>query len=225
MSIIKSTAYFSLAVQIITAIIDFYVLTMPTSFEFILLKQLLLMELIVQVVEGIFYVWLVVNISSVMDITRMRYLDWVFTTPVMLITLSSYLIYVRLKESGSLLYPNFADLVTENMEVFLKIVFLNGVMLLFGYLGETDVIRVSTSVIVGFLPFIAMFYLIYDKYARHTQSGLALFYYFVAVWSLYGVAASLSYKWKNTFYNILDLFAKNFFGLYLAYVIIRSNNP
>ena len=225
MSIITSTAYFSLAVQIVTAIIDFYVLTMPTAIEYLLLKQLLLMEFIVQIVEGIFYVWLAFNISSVTNITRKRYWDWVLTTPVMLITLSSYMIYVRLKESSSLVYPNFTDLVTENMDTFLKIVLLNGMMLLFGYLGEIDVIHVSTSVIAGFLPFIAMFYLIYDKYARHTQSGLTLFYYFLVVWSLYGVAAFLSYKWKNTFYNILDLFAKNFFGLYLAYLLIRSNNP
>lgn len=225
MSLIRSTAFFSLAVQIVTAIIDFYVLTIPTAFEYLLLKQLLLMELIVQIVEGIFYVWLAFNISSAADITRKRYWDWVFTTPVMLITLSSYLIYVRLKESGSPVRPNFTELVTENKDTFLKIVLLNGMMLLFGYLGEINVLSVSTSVIAGFLPFVAMFYLIYDKYAKYTQSGLTLFYYFVVVWSLYGVAASLSYNWKNTFYNILDLFAKNFFGLYLAYMIVRSNNP
>lgn len=223
MSVIKTTAFFSLAVQIITAIIDFYVLVMPTAFEYMLLKQLLLMEFIVQIVEGIFYVWLAINISSATNITRKRYWDWVFTTPVMLITFSSYLIYLKLKESGSPIRPNFTELVQENLVTFVKIVVLNAMMLLFGYLGEIKVMNLGISVTAGFLPFIAMFYIIYEKFAKHTEFGLTLFYYFFIVWALYGVAATLSYDLKNTFYNILDLFAKNFFGLFLAYMLISEN--
>ena len=58
-----------------------------------------------------------------------------------------------------------------------------------------------------------------EKYAKYSEQGLILFWYFVSVWSLYGVAALFPYNLKNIFYNILDLFAKNFFGLYLAYII------
>jgi len=224
MSVIKTTAYFSLAVQIVTAIIDFYVLVMPTAIEFILLKQLLLMEFIVQIIEGIFYVWLAINIATATNITRKRYWDWVITTPVMLITFSSYLIYLKLKESGSPVQPTFGDLWKENLDTFLKIILLNVGMLLLGYLGEINVLSVGTSVAAGFLPFIAMFYIIYEKFAVHTDFGKTMFYYFFIVWALYGVAATLSYQSKNTFYNILDLFSKNFFGLFLAYVIIRENN-
>lgn len=224
MSVIKTTAFFSLAVQIVTAIIDFYVLVMPTAVEYMLLKQLLLMELIVQIVEGIFYVWLAINISSATNITRKRYWDWVFTTPVMLITFSSYLIYLKLKENGSPIQPSFVELIQENLDTFLKIILLNALMLLFGYLGEIKVMNIGTSVAAGFLPFLAMFYIIYEKFAVHTDFGKTMFYYFFIVWALYGVAATLSYNLKNTFYNILDLFAKNFFGLFLAYVIVRENN-
>ena len=224
MGVIKTTAFFSLAVQIVTAIIDFYVLVMPTAVEYMLLKQLLLMEFIVQIVEGIFYVWLAINITTATNITRKRYWDWVFTTPVMLITFSSYLIYLKLKESGSPVQPSFTELIQENFDTFLKIIFLNAGMLLFGYLGEINVIDIGTSVAAGFLPFLAMFYIIYEKFAVHTEFGKTMFYYFFVVWALYGVAATLSYDLKNTFYNILDLFAKNFFGLFLAYVIVRGNN-
>lgn len=42
---------------------------------------------------------------------------------------------------------------------------------------------------------------------------------------MYGVAALMSYKIKNIMYNILDLFAKNFFGLYLGFVILNSLHP
>ena len=47
----------------------------------------------------------------------------------------------------------------------------------------------------------------------------AVFIWFVFFWSLYGVFSTMSYTIKNTGYNILDIFAKNFFGLFLAYVI------
>lgn len=224
MGMIRTTAFFSLAVQIVTAIIDGYVLTIPVAMEYILLKQLLWMEFVVQIIEGIFYVWLALNIASATNITRKRYWDWVVTTPVMLITLSSYLIYLKIKESGSSAMPDFFDVAEENFTNFAKIVILNGMMLLFGYLGEINVMATSTSVLAGFIPFLAMFYLIYDCYAKHTQTGLTLFYYFLIIWSLYGVSALMSYNWKNTCYNILDLFSKNFFGLFLAYILYTSEN-
>jgi hypothetical protein len=37
--------------------------------------------------------------------------------------------------------------------------------------------------------------------------------------SIYGVFAVTKYSIKNTGYNILDIFAKNFFGAFLAYII------
>ena len=38
-------------------------------------------------------------------------------------------------------------------------------------------------------------------------------------WSLYGVAALFSNHAKNVSYNILDVFAKNFYGVYLSWFI------
>lgn len=224
MGILKTTAFASLAAQIFTGIVDLYVLTMPVAMEYILLKQLLALEFLVQFIEAIFYVWLAVYITTAVRITQKRYYDWVITTPVMLITLSSYLIYLRITETqGSEAIPSFLDIIENNYVNFIKIVILNTLMLLFGYLGEINVLKTVPAVIAGFIPFFAMFYLIYDKYAKYTSSGMLLFYYFVVVWSLYGVAALMSYKWKNTSYNILDLFSKNFFGLFLAYLIVRAH--
>jgi len=37
------------------------------------------------------------------------------------------------------------------------------------------------------------------------------------------VFALTSYTIKNTGYNILDIFAKNFFGLFLAYVVYTKS--
>lgn len=224
MSILKSTALFSLSAQIVTGLLDFYVLTLPRSMEINLLRELLTLELMVQIVEGIFYVWLALYISTAVKITQKRYWDWAITTPVMLITLSSYFIYLRItREQGSEAIPSFLDIVENNYVNFVKIIFLNAFMLIFGYLGEIGVMKVMPSVFAGFIPFFAMFYLIYDQYAKYTPDGMTLFYYFVFIWGLYGVAALMSYKWKNVCYNILDLFAKNFFGLFLAYLVYYSH--
>ena len=49
------------------------------------------------------------------------------------------------------------------------------------------------------------------------------FYYYLFFWTLYGVMAYLPYVQKNTGYNILDLFAKNGFGIIIVYLIWKIN--
>jgi hypothetical protein len=100
------------------------------------------------------------------------------------------------------------------------VVFLNALMLLFGYLGESKIINTFYGVSLGFVPFVIYYYIIYDNYAKYSSDGLIIFFYFLIIWSIYGIAAFLPYYIKNTFYNILDLFAKNFFGIFLSYIIL-----
>jgi hypothetical protein len=125
------------------------------------------------------------------------------------------------KSSNSLklLYESFQN----NKETIIPIVILNAIMLLFGYLGEVKLMNNYLAVSLGFLPFFAMFYIIYENYAKFTSNGETLFWYFSVVWSLYGLAAIMPYFWKNISYNILDIFAKNFFGIFLAYIAIKHN--
>lgn len=122
--------------------------------------------------------------------------------------------------SFKLLYESFQN----NKSNIIPIVILNAIMLLFGYLGEVKQINNYLAVFLGFLPFFAMFYIIYENYAKFTPNGEILFWYFSVVWSLYGVAAIMPYLWKNISYNILDIFAKNFFGIFLAYIAIKHND-
>jgi hypothetical protein len=223
MGVIQYTAGLSLFVQIITAAIDYYVLSLPTiSPDLKLLHDLLLVELIVQLVEGAFYVWLVFAISRTTNITLHRYWDWFITTPTMLITFTTFLIYLRFKENGVTDIPSFISIIGANLKTYSTLVLLNAAMLLFGYLGELKKISLFTSVFGGFVPFFMMFYIIYENFAKYTYLGMTMFWYFFIVWGLYGVAACLSYNLKNVSYNILDLFAKNFFGLFLAYILYSS---
>ena len=87
------TLLISVAVQFITGIIEmwtaFYV---DVPRENYIIKQLLYLELLVQAIEGLFYIWLVYNFDSVINITPKRYIDWIITTPTMLTTLIFYLI-------------------------------------------------------------------------------------------------------------------------------------
>jgi hypothetical protein len=95
-------------------------------------------------------------------------------------------------------------------------------MLLFGYLGETTAIPLLLGVSLGFIPFLIYYYIIYKKYALLSNDGIKIFFYFFIFWSLYGIVAVLPYKIKNTCYNILDLFSKNFFGLFLTYLLFTN---
>jgi bacteriorhodopsin len=154
----------------------------------------------------------------------------------MLTTFSVYLIYLKNKEEfkntnttdsvrsyeEDVNNEDFFTIIKKNAKTITYILILNAIMLTFGLLNEHHILNKYLAVSLGFVPFVALFYLIYENYAKYSEKGITLFKYFSSVWALYGVAALVPYHWKNIFYNILDLFAKNFFGLYLAYVLYFS---
>jgi len=221
---LKITVYMSLLIQILTGLFDFYVIQLNIPNKLILLKEVLIMELIVQLIEGIFYVWLAFNIASITNITPNRYYDWYITTPTMLVSLVAYLIYLRNDEQNKETKDSLIKVVYDNLNILIPVIFLNFMMLTFGYLTELKKIPKILGIIFGFIPFLIYFYLIYENYAKFTQSGLKLFIFFFCVWFTYGIAAFMNYKTKNIMYNILDLFAKNFFGVYLGFVVLNSMN-
>jgi len=213
------TLVISIIVQIITGIIEIgaFFVKVPTIYSII--KQLLILELVVQIFEGSFYVWLAYNFTKVLNVTPKRYIDWIITTPSMLITLMMYLIYLSERVKNKTCELDFFTLFKNNLQIFITVLLLNWLMLLFGYLGEMKIIPVFLGVFLGFIPFLIYYYIIYVNYV--TQNGIEklLFWYFFFFWSLYGFVAMLPYYLKNAFYNILDLFAKNFVGIFLSYII------
>jgi hypothetical protein len=207
---------FSLIVQVIVGFIDYAAINTEINSKDELLKDLVKVELFVQFIEFIFYVWLIYYLTKVSrNITPFRYLDWAITTPLMLITLSAYL-----NHDGNKI-TRLTDFLIDNTESIIKIVVLNAAMLLFGIIGEFGYLSAYTSTALGFIPFALNFKHIKDTYLPSSEDKFknAVFYWFVFFWSLYGVFALTSYTIKNTGYNILDIFAKNFFGLFLAYII------
>ena len=218
-----TTLIFSFIVQIISGLIDIAVLFIKVEPEYIIIKQLLGLEVFVQLIQGTFYLWLVCNYKEIHNVTPKRYIDWVITTPLMLISLIIYLIYLKYKETRvNTSKLELFKLLGENSTTISYVIYLDWLMLIFGYLGEAKIINTIIGVVLGFIPFLIYFYIIYINYVRQTSSGWKIYLYFFFFWSLYGVAALLPYYMKNTFYNILDLFAKNFFGLFLSYIIVSK---
>ena len=211
----------SVIVQVITGIIDTIGLFVDVPYKFSFLKKLLKAEFTVQIIEGSFYVYWLNDFKNIANITPKRYIDWMFTTPTMLITLIFYLIFLNTPDNnkGELKY---FELFGKEFKTIAVILILNWMMLLFGYLGEVSVIPIGLGVFLGFIPFIIYYYMIYKNYVEIGDTSLKIFTYFVFFWSIYGIVALLPYELKNTCYNILDLFSKNFFGLFLTYLIIKN---
>jgi hypothetical protein len=134
-----------------------------------------------------------------------------------------YLIYLNKRVENKTPELNFFTILKENSNIFIYVLLLNWLMLFFGYLGEMKTIPVLLGVFLGFIPFLIYYYIIYVNYVTQNTNGYLLFWYFFFFWSLYGVVAVLPYYVKNSFYNILDLFAKNFFGIFLSYIIFSRN--
>jgi len=214
----------SIIIQLLTGFVQLFSLFIKIPIEFFLIKQLLILDFIVQIIEGIFYLTWLHNFKNVTNITPKRYMDWVLTTPTMLITFIFYLIFLGFREKNITNYHlDFFNIFYQNFTSISYILLLNWLMLLFGYLSEINLIPTLLGVSLGFIPFFIYYYIIYTKYTILSKDGFKIYLYFLFFWSLYGIAAIFPYDIKNSFYNILDLFSKNFFGVFLVYVILSKN--
>jgi len=210
--IFYNTLIISIIVQVITGILQIGALFL--NIPRLLIKQLMILDLLVQLLEGTFYGWLTYHYAKVSDITPKRYIDWMITTPTMLVTLILYLIYLNTENRKEL---QFFQMVKDNSNVIIPVLCLNWAMLFFGYLSEIKYIPTIRGVGLGFIPFLMYYYMIYVNYVTQYTT---IFWYFFFFWGLYGIAALFPYYIKNACYNILDLFSKNFFGIFLSYLII-----
>lgn len=250
--ILKITVYISLVIQALTGIFNIGLVSLDTydkSFDddVDILIQLIWLGVIVQIIEGTFYIWLAKYIDSVSNITKYRYYDWFFSTPTMLITFVIYLLYLKenekekienekinttsvnkktkyIRNTGKKSNNTLWSYMKNNKATLSIIVLLNAIMLVLGYLGEIGQISNTTAVVSGFVPFLIYFYMIYEYYAKFTEYGRNLFWMFAILWSLYGVAALAPYYTKNISYNILDIFSKNFFEIFIGIKLLMAYN-
>jgi bacteriorhodopsin len=217
MNLLNTSAIGSLLIQLITGILEGTGLTYNVKPNDKVVQEVLATELVVQIVEFFFYMYLVYRIIKgdvSKNITYHRYFDWSITTPVMLVSFIVFFKYLNNPNKKTSLYES----IKEDKINIIKIVLANALMLLFGYLGEIGLIDNCLGIALGFIPFAYVFKLLYS-YTGSNPISNTLFYVMFVIWGLYGVAAVLPFEAKNTFYNILDLFAKNAYGLYLYYYV------
>ena len=249
MTIIHSTIRASLIVQWITLIIGGLALTKKTNQT---LNGILWMEMIVQFVEIIFYHWFqsaASNSSAIakglLDISWVRYTDWVFTTPVMLVSTALYFSWINNQQitgstekgtdskkdpemtSGTFGIINW---LTSHRSSLLIMFLANLAMLAFGFLQEFGLLDIVWSSLLGFVALFISFgelgnSFVWDRpfdILSGSPQNQMIFWSMFGTWFMYGIAAMMPSVAKNVTYNILDLIAKNFYGLYLSGLILFS---
>lgn len=232
MGIVKNSLTFSLYVQVITTFLGFIGLIYKLKPQDSVLSDILTLETVVQVIEFAFYFWFsYIYKQSVdrSDIAKYRYYDWVFTTPIMLFNTIVYFEYnnrINKNKNSNNNSSNdtpltLQDFFINNQSNISKIALYNFIMLAVGYLQEIGIINIWASSIIGFYFLYLVFDIIYRDYAVKTPENLQIFWIMAIIWSLYGVAALFESKYKNFAYNILDIFSKNFYGIYIVYKIYQ----
>jgi bacteriorhodopsin len=197
------------------------------------LKYILAIETTVNVIASVAYNNLLTFINPIdySSLTQFRYLDWFATTPLLLISFTLYLQYLKNKTDiqdndnpNSNNYSNTSDKNSTGVQFEYDrlglIVLLNFFMLVFGYLGEAGYINHTLGCILGFIPFFALFWFIWKWYGDAIKNKW-IFIVFIIVWSLYGIVYFLPNKAKNMSYNVLDIIAKVGFGLLIWAEVVR----
>ena len=166
-----------------------------------MVRHILNLETCISIIAAYFYSVFLEKIKGPYtwpEITKIRYLDWSITTPIMLLALCLAMTY----NVGKHLH----------LSLILTVVCLNYLMLGVGYLGETQRLPRIEAAVIGFIPFFFMFWLIYGLIDKSVANKILFWLYFV-VWSMYGLVYLLDDETKQILTNILDLIAKCFIGL------------
>lgn len=215
--LVKITFYITFAFLVTTGTITF-IEAISTSNKYV--RHALNLETCISVIAGYYYGQFLkkVNVDendlktiddSKIDfssINQVRYVDWAITTPIMLLVL---LIVFGINTGNVMPSIGFYGL----------ILFFNYLMLLFGFINESKgKNKMMRYQILGFISFFILFGLIGMKYiwvAAPILANNVIFYIYLILWAFYGIFHSFSNeKIKNIGYNVLDLFAKCFVGIF-----------
>tara|TARA_Y100000816_G_scaffold288229_1_gene272412 strand:+ start:1961 stop:2653 length:693 start_codon:yes stop_codon:yes gene_type:complete len=214
-TLMELSFYISILIQFITGIVTFGGMFYKLPKQDNVLKDILGLETVVQLVEGIFYIYIISSLRYMGSnvITKRRYLDWLITTPMMLLSTILYMEYENNKTTNKIM--NVKEFVSNNKENITNMFLFNTLMLVSGFLGEIGLMLKSITIPVGFVFLFLSFNIMYKNYVGKADINKRIFLLMTIVWSLYGVAAMFPTIIKNLSYNILDVISKNFYGLYL----------
>jgi len=159
-------------------------------------------SLVAALVYSIFNEMIKAPTIDLRQITKMRYIDWSITTPLIILVMTLFYSGIN--------HPSY--------KVFLLLIILNWAMLGSGYLGEVGTINKWAGFGLGFLFFGLMLLALFITCVASTNNH-AVFWIFALIWTGYGIAYLADEETKNLAYNGLDVISKAIFGvvLYLYY--------
>jgi bacteriorhodopsin len=168
-------------------------------------RHILNLETCISVVATFFYSKFVKQLDEGVNYKQInidRYTDWMITTPLMLLVLCLVFVY--------------NTKTTLKLWSFLVVLVLNLGMILTGYLGEVDYINRTSANILGFGFFAALFGYLYKTFLhkKYNFDNMLIFSSFFILWAFYGVFYEYDEQFKNIAFNLLDLFAKCFVGIF-----------
>ena len=165
-------------------------------------RHILTLETCIALIAAYFYyIFKSKSYSNWSELTQLRYLDWAFTTPIMLL--------------GLCLFLSFNSKTTVGLFTYLGIVVLDYFMLYFGYLGETKQMDRISADIIGFLGYIGIFVIIFRNFVKQNKINYIVFSAYAIIWAMYGFVYFLDEYNKNLVTNWLDLIAKALIGICL----------
>ena len=179
-------------------------------------KIIMAVETSSQFIEFLYYLVAVFIWNGIID-TWTRYIDWFISTPIMLVSTAMFFSHRRMVYSSE---GDMLDIFTD-WKLYVMIS-LNTLMLIMGFCVELKVLPEATGNIFGACALVGSFTMMAFFVPKDDEWSTPFFYTMYGVWFLYGLAAILPKDQKNTSYNLLDVVAKNFYGvfllLYLLYV-------
>ena len=219
--IVYKTAVLSLFAQLVITGVTAasYAIDVPDETDAADLTLIVTFELVSQVVEFVWYT--VVLLMRRAPRPAARYLDWVWSTPVMLVSFQIFFQHREAREFSTVVPPS--DYIVVDARTYLYLV-LNALMLAFGLAAEyRDGWCKGVLLIAGGVAFVGSFALLSSFVPGGDEMSLSLFLFVYTVWSLYGVAAAaLGPIGRGVAYNGLDIVSKNFYGLFLfVYALTR----
>ena len=167
-------------------------------------RHIMNIETTVSIVAGFVYYMFLEKLKNpdvdLHEITKLRYIDWAITTPLII------LVMILFYSNGS----------PPQWSTYAMIVLLNYGMLLSGYLGEVKQIPKEKGLVVGFI-FLALMLIALIICCVPRNSHHVALYFFGLIWSGYGIAYLLNDEQKNLSYNVLDVISKALFGIVLYF--------
>ncbi len=212
-AIVTKSFYITYVFLITTGTITF-IESLRTSNQVV--RHIMNLETCISIIASYFYSVFVDKIKDAKvipytEINGIRYTDWFISTPLMLFVLCM----VLANETK----------IPFTIGTYGIVLLLDLLMLLVGYLGEIHTISRILADGIGFVFFIGMFGYIWNIFLSHgkkTFGATVTYYSFLLIWSLYGIVYLMDERTKNVAYNILDLIAKAFIGIFFWMYFTKS---